>query len=284
MVNRSGANGRYNGTRKFGVLLTLSLALLSMIVLKHTITAQSEQVLRLITFKNSRQAYTPMRATPDPRLRHARCTIDAPPYDRVRAALVTRLGLRDFAAAVLLPHAAAAAAALQRQSAAVVLAAHVELLGTIVISGFKAAVCGSMAAPKDMQTLGSGSRKHSAAVKLALCSGSRGIFAALGPFQWQLFFGLRHSVVDMRHCVAALFLAWTPQKYSPAIIRGLASTSFAHLANVPPNLRRALSKDFNPTTWWAHRGPPHAFNMLLDTSLADVMVAGKSCIRVPHGR
>jgi hypothetical protein len=38
---------------------------------------------------------------------------------------------------VLLPHAAAAAAALQRQSAAVVLAAHAELLGTTVISGFK---------------------------------------------------------------------------------------------------------------------------------------------------
>ncbi|KAJ7850295.1 hypothetical protein B0H14DRAFT_2582065 [Mycena olivaceomarginata] len=93
-------------------------------------------------------------------------------------------GQRDFAAAVLLPHAAAAAAAaaLQRQSAAVVLAAHAELLGTTVISGFKAAVCGSMAAPKHMQTLGSGSRQHSAAAKLALCSGSRGIFSGTMPY------------------------------------------------------------------------------------------------------
>ncbi|KAJ7796652.1 hypothetical protein B0H14DRAFT_2619695 [Mycena olivaceomarginata] len=39
-------------------------------------------------------------------------------------------GQRDFAAAVLLPHAAAAAAALQEQSAAVEPAAHVELLYT----------------------------------------------------------------------------------------------------------------------------------------------------------
>jgi hypothetical protein len=43
------------------------------------------------------------------------------------------MGQRDFAAAVLLPH----AAALQRQSAAVVLAADVELLGIAVISDFK---------------------------------------------------------------------------------------------------------------------------------------------------
>ncbi|KAJ7877353.1 hypothetical protein B0H14DRAFT_2567726, partial [Mycena olivaceomarginata] len=51
--------------------------------------------------------------------------------------ILRRLGQRDFAAAVLLPHAAAAAAALQRQSAAVVLAADVELLGIAAISGFK---------------------------------------------------------------------------------------------------------------------------------------------------
>ncbi|KAJ7340561.1 hypothetical protein DFH08DRAFT_242692 [Mycena albidolilacea] len=36
----------------------------------------------------------PMHATPDPRPRHVRCTINAPPYDCVLAALVTRLGLR----------------------------------------------------------------------------------------------------------------------------------------------------------------------------------------------
>ncbi|KAJ7797696.1 hypothetical protein B0H14DRAFT_2567039 [Mycena olivaceomarginata] len=46
-------------------------------------------------------------------------------------------GQRDFAAAVLLPHAVAAAVALQWQSAVVVLAAHVELLGITIISGFK---------------------------------------------------------------------------------------------------------------------------------------------------
>jgi hypothetical protein len=39
------------------------------------------------------------------------------------------MGQRDFAAAVLLPHAAALAAAVQRQSAAVKPTAHVELLG-----------------------------------------------------------------------------------------------------------------------------------------------------------
>ncbi|KAJ7894489.1 hypothetical protein B0H14DRAFT_2559266 [Mycena olivaceomarginata] len=95
-------------------------------------------------------------------------------------------GQRDFAAAVILPRAVAAAAALQRQSAVVVLAAHVELLGITIIGGFKgvgalycteSAVCSSMVAPKHMQTLGSGSRQHSAAAKLALCSGSRGIFS-----------------------------------------------------------------------------------------------------------
>ncbi|KAJ7923172.1 hypothetical protein B0H13DRAFT_1865127 [Mycena leptocephala] len=97
-------------------------------------------------------------------------------------------GQRDFAAAVLLPHAAAAAAALQRQSAVVVLAAYVELLGITVINGFNgvgalySAVCGSMAAPKHMQTLGSGSRQHSAAAKLALCSGTRGIFSGTKPY------------------------------------------------------------------------------------------------------
>ncbi|KAJ7803900.1 hypothetical protein B0H14DRAFT_2612968 [Mycena olivaceomarginata] len=47
------------------------------------------------------------------------------------------MGQRDFAAAVLLPHAAAVAAALQRQYAVVVLAVHVELLGIAVTSGFK---------------------------------------------------------------------------------------------------------------------------------------------------
>jgi hypothetical protein len=46
-------------------------------------------------------------------------------------------GQRDFAAAVLLPHAAAAAAALQRQSAAVAPVAHVELLYTTVIGVLK---------------------------------------------------------------------------------------------------------------------------------------------------
>jgi hypothetical protein len=44
-------------------------------------------------------------------------------------AIVDFDGQRDFAAAVLLPHAAAAAAALQRQSAVVGLTAHIELLG-----------------------------------------------------------------------------------------------------------------------------------------------------------
>ncbi|KAJ7340582.1 hypothetical protein DFH08DRAFT_242784 [Mycena albidolilacea] len=94
----------------------------------------SQQVPRLFTFKNSLQAYVedestsmgtasayaaactptpqcrrrpsldtscplndsqaPIHATPDPRPRHVRCTINAPPYDCVLAALVTRLGLR----------------------------------------------------------------------------------------------------------------------------------------------------------------------------------------------
>ncbi|KAJ7305436.1 hypothetical protein DFH08DRAFT_825124 [Mycena albidolilacea] len=47
------------------------------------------------------------------------------------------IGQRDFAAAVLLPHAAAAAAALQQQSAVVILTAAVELLGIAIISGFE---------------------------------------------------------------------------------------------------------------------------------------------------
>ncbi|KAJ7808406.1 hypothetical protein B0H14DRAFT_2608983 [Mycena olivaceomarginata] len=51
--------------------------------------------------------------------------------------MISCKGQRDFAAAVLLPHAAAAATALQRQSAVVGLVAHVELLGIAVISGFK---------------------------------------------------------------------------------------------------------------------------------------------------
>jgi hypothetical protein len=57
-------------------------------------------------------------------------------YDQVKvgSGFLTQ---RDFAAAVLLPHAAAVAAALQRQSAVVGLVAHVELLGIAVISGFK---------------------------------------------------------------------------------------------------------------------------------------------------
>ncbi|KAJ7830299.1 aspartic peptidase domain-containing protein [Mycena olivaceomarginata] len=82
-------------------------------------------------------------------------------------------------------------------------------------------------------------------------------------------------------------LARMPRQYSPAVTRGLASASFAHLANVPPNLRRALSEDFNLTdlesetvyyTSFEVGTPPQTFNMLLDISLADVMVAGKSCI------
>jgi hypothetical protein len=50
---------------------------------------------------------------------------------------LNQMGKRDFAIAMLLPHAAAAAAALLWQSAVVVLAAHIELLGITVISGFK---------------------------------------------------------------------------------------------------------------------------------------------------
>ncbi|KAJ7304784.1 hypothetical protein DFH08DRAFT_825347 [Mycena albidolilacea] len=46
-------------------------------------------------------------------------------------------GQRDFAAAVLLPHAAACAAAVLRQSAAVELATHVELLGITVLEYFR---------------------------------------------------------------------------------------------------------------------------------------------------
>jgi hypothetical protein len=56
---------------------------------------------------------------------------------RVTHIILARSGQRDFAAAVLLPHATAAAAALQRQSAAVAPAAHVELLYTPVIGVLK---------------------------------------------------------------------------------------------------------------------------------------------------
>jgi hypothetical protein len=48
-----------------------------------------------------------------------------------------KMGKRDFAAAVLLPHAAALAAAVLRQSAAVELTTHVEFLGTTVIGSLK---------------------------------------------------------------------------------------------------------------------------------------------------
>ncbi|KAJ7830255.1 hypothetical protein B0H14DRAFT_2593480 [Mycena olivaceomarginata] len=104
----------------------------------------------------------------------------------------------------------------------------------------------------------------------------------------------------MRHYVAALWLARTLRQYSLAVTRGLASASFAHLAKVPPNLRRALSEDFNLTDLVRERkiqaiaatdpeprklrpyitrlSSPQTFNMLLDISLADVMVVGKSCI------
>ncbi|KAJ7863296.1 hypothetical protein B0H14DRAFT_3608530 [Mycena olivaceomarginata] len=153
-----------------------------------------------------------------------------------------------------------------------------------------------MAAPKHMQTLGSGSRQHSAAAKLALCSGSRGIFSGTMPYAAALlqlsaaltngntaaitsaavFLCLQHSILDMRHYVAALWLARTLRQYSLAGTRGLANTSFAHLANVPPNLHRTLSKDFNLNL--NEFDEPQTFNMLLDISPADVMVAGKSCI------
>jgi hypothetical protein len=48
-------------------------------------------------------------------------------------------GQRDFAAAVLLPHAAALAAAVKQQFAAVELTVHVELLGITVIGSLKCA-------------------------------------------------------------------------------------------------------------------------------------------------
>ncbi|KAF7351940.1 Acid protease [Mycena venus] len=82
-------------------------------------------------------------------------------------------------------------------------------------------------------------------------------------------------------------LARTPRQHSTAVTRGLAGASFAHLANVPPNLRRGLSEDFNLTDLESETvyytslevgTPPQTFNMLVDISLADVMVAGKSCI------
>ncbi|KAJ7719216.1 hypothetical protein B0H14DRAFT_3521373 [Mycena olivaceomarginata] len=68
----------------------------------------------------------------------------------------------------------------------------------------------------------------------------------------------------MRHYVAALWLAWTLRQYSLAV----------------------LSKDFNlnleiETVYYTSFEVgmfPQTFNMLLDISLADVMVAGKSCI------
>ncbi|KAJ7848183.1 hypothetical protein B0H14DRAFT_2583203 [Mycena olivaceomarginata] len=63
--------------------------------------------------------------------------LDAPFNINICGCMANLCGQRDFAAAVLLPHAAAAAAALQRQSAVIVLAAHVELLGITVNSGFK---------------------------------------------------------------------------------------------------------------------------------------------------
>jgi hypothetical protein len=52
---------------------------------------------------------------------------------------VGQQGQRNFAAAVLWPHAAALAVAVQRQSVAVKLTAHVELLGITVIDSLKCA-------------------------------------------------------------------------------------------------------------------------------------------------
>jgi hypothetical protein len=60
------------------------------------------------------------------------------PRESVRIAVpLLPEGQRDFAAAVLLPHAAALAAAVLRQSAAVELTTHVELVGIAVIGGLE---------------------------------------------------------------------------------------------------------------------------------------------------
>ncbi|KAJ7305591.1 hypothetical protein DFH08DRAFT_824893 [Mycena albidolilacea] len=67
---------------------------------------------------------------------------------------------------------------------------HVELLGSIVIGGLKSALYGSLAAPKYMQTLCSGSRQHSAAANSALCSGSQAVFSGSLPYAVAL---LQHS-------------------------------------------------------------------------------------------
>ncbi|KAJ7799653.1 hypothetical protein B0H14DRAFT_3787342 [Mycena olivaceomarginata] len=99
-------------------------------------------------------------------------------------------GQRDFAAAVLLPHAAAAAAALQRQSAAVVLAAHAELLGTTRQSA---------AVWRHPNTC-----KHwAAAVGNTLQRQSWHFAAAVGVFSAALGHMLRHLCSCLRHSPTA---------------------------------------------------------------------------------
>ncbi|KAJ7836080.1 hypothetical protein B0H14DRAFT_2589939 [Mycena olivaceomarginata] len=109
------------------------------------------------------------------------------------------MGQRDFAAAVLLPHAAAAAAALQRQSAAVVLAADVELLGIAAAVWRQYGGTSTHANIAQRQSLSAALTNGNTAA-IYLYSGSS------TALQRQFFFGLRHSVLDMRHYVAALSL------------------------------------------------------------------------------
>ncbi|KAJ7349800.1 hypothetical protein DFH08DRAFT_807145 [Mycena albidolilacea] len=86
-------------------------------------------------------------------------------------------------------------------AAAVALAADVELLGIAVISGFKgvgalhSAVCGSMAALKHMQTLGSGSRtyKRQYSGNVAVQRQLNSTLAAV--FLWSAALILRHAAL-----------------------------------------------------------------------------------------
>ncbi|KAJ7865363.1 hypothetical protein B0H14DRAFT_3600025 [Mycena olivaceomarginata] len=106
----------------------------------------------------------------------------------------------------------AAAAALQRQSAAVVLAADVELLGIAVISGFKGV--GALYCSGSLRQYGGTSTHANIAQRQSLSAAlTNGNTAAIYLYsgsstalQRQFFFGLRHSVLDMRHYVAALSL------------------------------------------------------------------------------
>ncbi|KAJ7893098.1 hypothetical protein B0H14DRAFT_2559921 [Mycena olivaceomarginata] len=103
-----------------------------------------------------------------------------------------------------------------------------------------------MAAPKHMQTSGSGSRQHSAAAKLALCSGSIDISAALG----QKFISYTPLVEDLCF-VDYIFTSPTRsrKKAGPAIwhapmILPLASDSSSNSnANIEPNLPPSDSND-----------------------------------------